>query len=90
MFDKLKKSFYICLVPNGGGCPEEDGRNRESGGGYESDSGAVPAAVIPSKGICQTKGHCRDDGKADRCGVSQKTCRSHIALENLRGKATRN
>ena len=32
MFDKLKKSFYICLVPNGGGRPEEDGRNRESGG----------------------------------------------------------
>lgn len=75
MFDKLEKSFYICLVPNGGGRPGEvDGRNRESGGGYESDSGAVPAAVIPSKGICQTKGHCRDDGKADRCGVSQKTC----------------
>ena len=39
-----------------------------------SESGAVPAAVIPSKGICQTKGHCRDDGKTDRCGVSQKTC----------------
>ena len=55
MFDKLEKSFYICLVPNGGGRPEEDGRNRESGGGSESDSGAVPAAVIHRNGICQTK-----------------------------------
>ena len=49
-FDKLRKYLYICLVLNGGDRPREvDGRNRESGGGYESDSGAVPAAVIPRK-----------------------------------------